>query len=277
MDVLACLCTVHLFGEAEQAIDETLLDKHEVGSQTWLANQTLCFLIFDVFTDLFTHVHDLWVLYVALQTFVDVGDKIFSHLTCRIHEQYVTSNLVAIEVTECVVDTIVLGVEGDGFYLVDALAFHYFAWLNTIVERRSRLILCLEVVACIFCLHHGGVMTQTVYQSLEENLLVDSPCWIVCQTIFLCILDSVTDVATDVTCLAEFFDSTVITTLECINKLSNGLHRRIVAELIHLHLCTVHQAQCIVHTVVLVSESNGLACVSVATRNHCHCSNEDNC
>ena len=239
LDVLACLCAIHLFGETEQTIDETLFDEYEIGSQTWLTNQALCLLSLDVFTNLLTHVHDLWILYGALQTFVDVGDEVFGQLASGVQEQYIASNFVAVEVTKSVVYTIVLSVQSNCFNLVNAFALNYFAWLNAI-KCRSILVLCLEVVACIVCLHYGGVMTQTVYQTLEEDLLVDSPCWVVCQTILLCIFDCLTNVTTDATCLAKFLYLAIVTALECVDKLGNCLHRRVVAELIHLHLCTVY-------------------------------------
>ena len=239
LDILACLFTCH-GGVAEQTIDEALFDECEISSQTWFTNQALCLLVLDVLTNLLTHVYNLWVLHFALQTLVDIGNEVLCELTCRVHEQYIASHLVAIEITKSIVDTVALVGEGDSLHLVNAFGFYHFAWLDAIVEHRCCLILCLEVVACLFCLHHSSVMAQTVYQTLEENLLVDSPCWVVCQTCLFSALDSHTDVLTDIACLAQLLNCAIVTALERINKLGNGLHRGIVAELIHFHLCTVH-------------------------------------
>ena len=188
LDILACRMPVKLAFVTHHAIDKALLDQCEVSNQRRLAHQTVGFLLLDALADLLTHVLELRVTNVFFQTFVNMLDQVGLLGTQRVVQQYVQRNIVAVHQSERVVQRVVQCLESNRFYLARASAFDGFAGFLGRALRSS--VLVLEELTCSGCVHHGGVVSYAVNQSLEEQFLVERPGRIVSQAVLLALCNA---------------------------------------------------------------------------------------
>ena len=114
------------------------------------------------------------------------------------------------------------------------------------VLHRS-LVRILKIRAGVLNTHHAVLAVDTVYETLEEHLLIQRPSLVLGQTGLLRLFDGVSDIAADRSRLAQHLNLAVIAALQRVHKLNHSLIAAVVAQLVHLHVCAVNQSQRIVH------------------------------
>ncbi len=180
-DILLCLFLVEHFFIFVETIDKALFDEFKVCRNRLDTYQSRRLLLFDAGTNLFADVHQLRVFHTALESLIDRCNEFLLLVTVAVVFQCIDLDLVAVEQAECIVQTVVIGCECDGFCFCRTFSRDCLACLLSALGRSH--ISRLEERAGICYFQHGGVAVQSVHQTLEQHFLIDSPSRILCQTL----------------------------------------------------------------------------------------------
>ena len=164
----------HLLGVLVQTVDETLFDQLVVGLQTFDTEQTLRLLLADGITNVLGHVNHLRVANVRFEALVHVLNELIDRFVGGgVGINDVVLDLRTVHHTERVVKRVVLALELDRLSLVRALSQNSFAFCFLV--RRAGLETSHEEHLSVRLVHDGGVLVESVHESLEEEFLVENP------------------------------------------------------------------------------------------------------
>ena len=169
-----------------------MFDQIEIGLQTGDAQQTNRLLLADSFTYVLAHRYNLRVTNILLETLIDVLQKLFHCASVFVFSQEIRLYLRTVEDTKSVVERIVIAVERN---LLNS--FRTFS-LNGVAGCAFclSLISLHEELLCNLFGHHRRVAVKRVNHSLEIQFLIERPCCVISQTVFLKTFDRSAELTT---------------------------------------------------------------------------------